>query len=120
MERGGSLVTDYDFYINSYLGTAIPEKSFPAMAARALDALNGLRRQYLVLPADEVSEQMALCAMAETLYSHSGRKSGISSATVGGVSVRYESGGKGLRRELLEKAGIYLDIYRGAKPWNVP
>ena len=31
----------------------------------------------LVVCADEVSEKMALCAMAETLYSHSGRKAGV-------------------------------------------
>ncbi len=104
---------DYDFYVNSYLGSAIPEKSFSGVALRADDALKAIRRRYRVVVADEISEKMALCAMAETLYSHSGRKAGVSSATVGGVSVRYENSGS-LHKELLQQARIYLDIYRGA------
>lgn len=104
---------DYDFYANSYLGSAIPEKSFSGVAARAADALAALRRRYRVMAADEVSEKMALCAIAELLYSLSGRKAGVTAATVGGVSVRYENSA-GVERQLLQRAGIYLDIYRGA------
>lgn len=104
---------DYDFYVNSYLGSAIPEKSFSGVAARAADALAALRRRYRVVGGDGVSEKMALCAMAETLYSYSGRKAGVTSATVGGVSVRYE-GESCLQKELLQQARIYLDLYRGA------
>ena len=104
---------DYDFYVNSYLGTVIPEKNFPGAAIRAAEALGRLRRQYHIVPAEGVSVQMALCAMAETLYSHSGRKAGVTSATVGGVSVRYE-GASCLHKQLLQQARIYLDIYRGA------
>lgn len=105
---------DYDFYVNSYLGTAIPEKAFSGAVSRAEAELKAIRRRYQVLPADEVSEKMAVCAMAEVLLN--GRKPGITSATVGSVSVRYDSGSQ--QRQLLEKARIYLDIYRGAKPWN--
>lgn len=105
---------DYDFYVNSYLGSAIPERSFSGVAARAADALKAIRRRYQVRSTDEVSEKMALCAMAETLYAQSSRKAGVASATVGGVSVRYESSA-GLERQLLQQARIYLDIYRGAK-----
>ena len=104
---------DYDFYVNSYLGSAIPEKSFSGVAARAADALAALRRRYRVMAADEVSEKMALCAMAELLYGLSGRKAGVTAATVGGVSVRYENSAA-VERQLLQRAGIYLDIYRGA------
>ena len=101
---------DYDFYVNSYLGTSIPEKAFTTAAARAQDALTRLCRQYQVMNCDEISEQMALCAMAETIYSY--KKDAVTSAAVGNVSVRYEKG-KDLNRQLLEKARIYLDIYRG-------
>lgn len=104
---------DYDFYVNSYLGSLIPEKAFPAMAIRAAQALGRLRRQYRVAQTDEMSVNMALCAMAETVYSYESRKAGVSMATVGGVSVRYEKSGS-LSHQLLEKARIYLDIYRGA------
>ena len=104
---------DYDFYVNFYLGNSIPEKAFSGVAARAKDALLKIRRQYRVAEADEVSRKMALCAMAEALYSYDSRKSGVSAATVGGVSVRYENSGS-LQSQLLSKARIYLDIYRGA------
>ena len=103
---------DYDFYVNSYLGTAIPEKSFPGAAVQAAMWLGRLRRQYRIADTDEMSVKMALCAMAETVYSFESRKAGVSMASVGGVSVRYEK--NSLSRALLEKAGIYLDIYRGA------
>lgn len=106
---------DYDFYVNSYLGSAIPEKSFSGVAARAADALNRIRRRYQVKNDDAVSEKMAICAMAETLYLSKGRLGGVSTATVGSVSVRYENAGKNsLYKQLLEQARIYLDIYRGA------
>lgn len=106
---------DYDFYVNSYLGSAIPEKAFSAVAARAADALLGFTRQYQVSCKDGVSEKMALCAMADAIYQH--KRDGLTSATVGGVSVRYENGE--LNRKLLRQARIYLDIYRGATPCSV-
>ena len=106
-------MVDYDFYVNSYLGTDIPEKAFARVSVRAMEALSKIHRQYRVADADEVSRKMALCAMAETIYSYDGRKEGVSSATVGGVSVRYEHSGS-LQKQLLNKAKIYLDIYRGA------
>lgn len=107
---------DYDFYRNSYLGTDIPEKAFSGLAVRAAQSLQAFRRQYQVRTEDEVSEKMALCAMAEVL--HSGAKPGITAASVGSVSVRYESG-QSLQRRLLEAARIYLDIYRGVNRWKL-
>ena len=107
---------DYDFYRNSYLGSAIPEKVFSGLAVRAAEALQLLKRLYQV-SGDEVSEKMAMCAMAEVLYSQ--KKDGLCAATVGGVSVRYEKG-MPLRQQLLQQAGVYLDIYRGASVCNVP
>lgn len=113
MEWGHCLVIDYDFYANSYLGSAIPEKAFSGVALRAAHALDAMCRRYQVKVPDEVSRKMALCAMAETLYSQSCRKNGVAAATVGGVSVRYEND-RSAEKQLLQKAGIYLDIYRGA------
>lgn len=103
---------DYDFYRNSYLGSAIPEKAFPGAAARAADSLNQIKRSYRVGIPDGISEKMALCAMAETIYAFSAKKPGVTAATVGGVSVRYESSA-GLQRKLVQQARIYLDLYRG-------
>ena len=61
---------------------------------------------------------MAICAMAEAVYAASRRRAGVTAANIGNVSVRYENGehaNKSLQRELYQRAGIYLDIYRGAQ-----
>lgn len=109
-------MVSYDFYANSYLGSAIPEQEFSGMAARAQGALERLKRIYRVESTGTEAENMALCAMAETLYAEGSRDGGISSATVGNVSVHYETekhGHRTLMGRLYEQASIYLDIYRG-------
>lgn len=108
---------DYDFYVNSYMGSAIPETAFPGMAVRAAQNLQALRKQYQVISPDSVSEQMALCAMADVLYTSPRRA--VTAATVGSVSVKYQ-GSAARQKRLLEAARIYLDIYRGANQWKVP
>ena len=109
-------MADFEFYRSVYLGSLIPEKAFPEMAMRAGEHLARLQRHYRVTTDGTDSLNMAICAMAETLYAHSKRRSGVASASVGDVSVRYEgaeSSGKALQRELYEKASIYLNISRG-------
>lgn len=109
-------MADYDFYVNTYLGSAIPEKAFAGLAAQAGAVLERFRRIYRVEASGEDSVKMAVCAMAETLYAYRKRSSGVTAETVGGVSVRYENGetaDKSLARELYRKAAIYLDIRRG-------
>ncbi len=103
-------MVDYGFYCNDYLGSAIPEKVFSGVAAQAQRYLEKLKRVYRVVSGEE-AEKLAVCAMAETLWEN--RNSGISSASVGSVAVRYETDKTALKRELFEKASIYLDIYRG-------
>ena len=110
-------MADYDFYVNAYLGSEIPEKTFGAMAKQAEAALERFQRIYRVEASGEEVLKMAVCAMAEVLYGYRKRGSGVTAETVGSVSVRYESGqaaDKSLARELYRKASIYLDIYRGA------
>ena len=109
-------MVDFEFYVNCYLGSLIPERAFPAAAARAAAALERFCRNYRVAESGEDARRMAVCAMAETVYSAGRRRSGVTEASVGSVSVRYEdsqSGDKALWRELYRKAAIYLDIYRG-------
>lgn len=106
-------MVDYDFYCNTYLGSTVPEKAFPAAAARAAAVLGDYERRYQVSCPGPDSRRMALCAMAEVIYGY-GSSRFLGSATVGSVSVRFDSGGaKELQRELYRKAGIYLDIRRG-------
>lgn len=106
-------MVDYDFYINTYLGSAIDEKNFPAAAARAAAVLEGYERHCRVQCPGPDSRRFAICAMAEVIFQYGvGRL--VDSASIGSVSVRYNSrGGRELERALLQKAGIYLDILRG-------
>lgn len=109
-------MADYRFYTDVYFGSLIPEKAFPEMALRAREHLARLQNRYRVTVSGEDSLTMAVCAMAESLYAHSKRRGGITGASLGDVSVRYGNGAdsdRQLRRELYEKASIYLDIYRG-------
>ena len=107
-------MVDYGFYVQTYLGSTIPEKAFDGAAAEAARALEQFKRNYRVI-GGSTAEDMALCAMAEAVYSHQGRRAGVTSATVGGVSVRYsqDAGEKALKRALYQRASIFLDIYRG-------
>ena len=101
----------YEFYVNQYLGTTIPEKAFSGMANQAKQVLNRFKRAYQVESSGPEAESMAICAMAETLWQN--RNRGLSSANVGSVTVRYAGDRPALVGELYEKATIYLDIYRG-------
>lgn len=109
-------MVDYDFYANSYLGSAIPETAFSGMVARAQRALDRFKRIYQVVPCGDTSEKMALCAMAEAAYVNCNHQAGVVAATVGGVSVRYENSmeaQRALDRLMFRQARIYLDFYRG-------
>lgn len=109
-------MADYSFYVNQYGGSIIPEGAFFGVAARAWDALKRMKRIYRVEPGMENGEALAVCAMAEVLYADRKRSGGVSAASVGNVTVRYESGnasGLGIARELYRCALRYLNIYRG-------
>lgn len=106
----------YDFYVGQYLGDRMGEKTFCELARRAQQELDRIKRVYTVKPYSEQAHAMAICAMAETLHAASARQSGVSSASIGKVSVRYESAAvkeNELRRELYRQASVYLDICRG-------
>ena len=104
-------MADYDFYTGCYLGSVVPEKAFPQLAAQAQQYLERLKCIYKVESSGAEAEKMAVCAIAETLWNR--RKRTVNSASVGNVSVRYTQPSISLQRELYEKAAIYLDIYRG-------
>ena len=113
----------YDFYKNTYCGTAIGEDEFPELLRRAADQLALYKRGYTVTGTEEM-EKMALCAMAEAIgYFDAAQngQGGLRYASVGTVSVS----GKGIysqvdispeaqQRELYRTAQRYLEIYRGS------
>ena len=111
-------MADFAFYRDVYIGDLIPEKAFSGMTLQAKAYLQRLQRIYRVTAPGEESLKMAVCAVAEALYAHSKRRGGVTAATVGQVSVRYEGSDRAdslLQRELYERASIYLEISRGVE-----
>ena len=111
-------MADFTFYTDVYMGELIPEKAFPGMALRAQEYLQRLQRIYQVSVPGEDSLKMAVCAVAEAIFAHSKHRGGVTAASVGQVSVRYDLSDRAdtvLQRQLYEKASIYLDICRGVE-----
>ena len=102
---------NYSFYTDAYLGSELSEKEFTHRIRQAESVLDQFSRSYGVVSAGPDSRDMALCAMAEEISRHY-RSHGLSAASVGGVSVRYEEGSS-LRRKLYQQARIYLEFRRG-------
>lgn len=118
-------MTDYDFYANVYQGGSIPPEEWPGYEARATAQLARYRRIYQVKAPRPKASDMAVCAMAEALYSFdllaAGEAGSVQSTSIGSVSVSYGGTGtqamdlssRGQERELYRCASQYLDIYRG-------
>lgn len=104
---------DFGFYTDCYLGEQIPQKAFGEVMARARDMLERYRSIYTVESSGPEAEKMALCAMAEAIYT-ARRREGVSYASAGGVSVRYSPTGR-QDRAVYDAARIYLDIHRGVR-----
>ena len=112
----------YDFYKNTYCGTAIPAEDFPELMARAEDKLSCYERLYHV-SGDENMRKMALCSMAEAIgYFDAAQngQGGLRYASVGTVSVsgkgiysQVDISPKAQEKELYRAASLYLTIYRG-------
>lgn len=116
---------DYDFYQNTYRGSAIPEEEWPGYEVRAAAQLARYKRLCRVDTSRPRSGDMAVCAMAEAFYSFdllaNGEGGPIQSASIGSVSVSYSGPAgqsldlspRGREKELYRCASQYLDIYRG-------
>ena len=101
---------DFDFYTNTYLGVAIPEKEFPMLAAKAAGILESYERSFRVT-GGQTERAMALCAMCDCLHTYNRNRH--TAATLGSLSVRYEKPRQSLQRSLYQAAATYLDFYRG-------
>ena len=117
-------MVNYEFYAETYKGTSIPLAEWPMYEARAAEQLAYYKRVYTVTAPEENSENMAVCALADTLAYFTAAQNGtggaVSSASIGSVSVSYGSAANsvdlsanGQARELMRCARLYLDIYRG-------
>ena len=103
---------DIAFYRGVYLGEAIQESAFPALAGKAKAHLDWLCRRYKLKTDNQDSYKMAICAMAEVLRNHD-RYCRHSAQTVGKVTLRYPENRQPLEEKLYRAASIYLDFYRG-------
>lgn len=115
----------YEFYVVMYRGGSISAGDWPGYEVRAAAQLARYKRIYTVTASGEGAENMAVCAMAEALYSFdliaNGEGGPVQSASIGSVSTSYGGVGssavdispKGQAKELYRCASLYLDIYRG-------
>lgn len=112
----------YDFYLDEYLGSSIPEANWEVLERDASAKLRQYKKNYTVTAEDENSEAMAVCAMAETLDYYESMLNGlglVQSASIGSVSVNYggtagiDFSPKSQEKALYQAARMYLDIYRG-------
>ena len=108
-------MADYEFYRNIFLGDAVPEQAFPGAVRQASDVLDRFRRVYQVETPGPDSENMALCAMAESIYRAGKHTEGVAAASAGNVTVRYADKREPLMTRLYRDASVYLGIYRGVK-----
>lgn len=109
---------DYTFYTDTYLGTSILVADFPRLVARATTQLNRYKRMYQVTAPAADSENLAVCALADTLYYYEQAANGgiAGSVSVGSVSASMplpDVSPAAQAAELLRAAGDYLQIYRG-------
>ena len=115
----------YEFYKTAYRGGSIFAEDWPGYEARAEAQVARYERAYTVSYPGPQSRSMAVCALAETIYSIdlviNGEGGPVASVSVGSVSTSYGSAASsaidvspaGQARELYRAAKLYLDIYRG-------
>lgn len=97
---------NYSFYQGAYFGSLISADDWPALSAQGsaeIDRLTFGRLQHGAAVTDAV--KMAVCAVAEVLYTHRLEESpgNIKAETVSGDSVTYESAQSTRRRHEVEK-----------------
>ena len=116
-------MVDFSFYTETYHGTQIPEENFGIWADRAdykLDALTFARHREEDLPAwVQLRVNLALCAIAELLYSRetagapdaAAAAAGIAEERVGSHTVKYRdaiSAEQALAAQIRSLASAYL------------
>lgn len=102
----------YEFYTDTYHGGSISAAEWPMVEREASAHMARMERIYTVAGTDD-ARKMAVCAMAEKLVDNA-QKSGVSSASVGSVSVSYtQKTNTSTNRDMIREASLYLRISRG-------
>ena len=109
--------TDFTYYVTSYLGTAIAESAFPALALRASAVIDQITFGRAVVdfavPTNVTAIKNAMCAVAEELQRQDaqGNVDGVASESQGQYSVSYlanSSRSKSNISKLQTVAGVWL------------
>ena len=109
--------TDFTYYATSFLGTAIAESAFPALALRASAALDQMTFGRAVVdfavPTNVTAIKNAMCAVAEELQRQDaqGNVDGVASESQGQYSVSYlanSNRSKSNISKLQTAAGVWL------------
>lgn len=106
-------MADYTFYEEQYYGSSISKEDWPAAQREAEAVLSRYERIYTVT-GDDFSRDMALCALADTLFYYADAQ--LSSASIGSVSETRASvdlSPQAQSKALYAAASRYLEIYRG-------
>lgn len=113
-------LVEYEFYLSTYGGNTVSKEEFPPYARDAAAILNRWKRDCKVTPISEDGEQMAMCAMVETMHFFAVSRSGLyTSTSIGSVSSsRAQSSVPDLsstseNQELYRCASVYLNFYFG-------
>lgn len=122
-EANTSSYVDYDFYVNEYKGSKIPENEFAVNEAYAEDILHLITFDRVKkLSEIPLEVKKAICAIAETSYSEDKKTPGVKSESNDGYSVSYSDSGNtigesGKVKMMYQSARIYLGntglLYRG-------
>lgn len=107
---------DFTYYATTYLGTAIAETDFPALAVKAsavIDQITFGRAELETVAANINKIKMAMCAVAEELHRQGtqGNADGIASESQGRYSVSYvasSSRSRSNQSKLSDAAALWL------------
>lgn len=106
-----AVYADYEFYTDTYLGTAISSANFGKLALRASAVIDRITFNRIIAETDAI--KMATCAVAEEIQNNEKNgNSGIQSESIGSNSVTYVKGAKATLtddQKLEQAARLYLD-----------
>lgn len=102
-------MVEYEFYLTEYRGSSISREEWPGLEARARQQMEKWKKS-MTISGDERAFAMAICALAESLRDTDSAGE-LRSAKIGSVSVEYRV--RNREKQMLDRVGSWLEIYRG-------
>lgn len=118
----------YAYYTDTYCGSAIEQSDWNGYEARSRAQLSKFYAQFKLTAYDgdaDAAEKNAICAMADKIQGFdlmaNGQGAGVSSASIGSVSVSYGSAyvdaqdltDEGQEKSLLKCVQLYFNVFAG-------